>query len=237
MNNSPVGIFDSGIGGISVLNECRSVLPRENFIYLADSENAPYGNRSADEILALARACVNTLLSRGVKAIVAACNTATSVAAATLRQTLDVPLIGLEPAIKPAYEHCKDKETLLLCTAATSKQEKFINLVKEYGDMNLSILPQKHLAAYIEKNIGDGNAMRKITEEIFRDKTHVSGIILGCTHYVFLKPFIAEFFGKCGNGGVMIFDGNAGAARRLKAVLTKSDALAERTERGAVEFI
>ncbi len=237
MDNSPVGIFDSGIGGISVLNECRSLLPHENFIYLADGKNAPYGNKSAEEILSLSLDCANALCSRGAKAVVAACNTATSVAAATLRQILPVPLIGLEPAIKPAYERRKERETVLLCTVATSKQEKFKNLLAKYGDMNLTVLPQKDLAEYIENNIGNAEKMRKVTEEIFGDRTQIGGVILGCTHYVFLKPYIAEFFLRHGNGNVEIFDGNAGAARRLEYVLEQNNALAERECGGTVEFI
>ena len=237
MNNAPIGIFDSGIGGISVLTECRKTMPNENFIYLADFANAPYGNKSAEEILALSAACVNKLLSRGVKAIVAACNTATSVAANKLRTTLNVPLIGLEPALKPACEQCLSKEIILLCTVATSKQDKFQNLLKTCGNARLIVLPQKDLAENIEKNFSDHGEMRRAVKEIFAGKTNAGGVVLGCTHYVFLKPFIAEFFAENGNSNVKIFDGNGGAARRLMSVLAEKNALSDRSERGSVEFI
>ena len=237
MNDNPVGIFDSGIGGISVLSECRKILPHENFIYLADFSHAPYGNKSAEEILSLALNCTEALIKNGAKAVVAACNTATSVAAETLRQTLGVPLIGLEPAIKPLYGQCKEKESVLLCTVATSRQKKFGNLLKEYGDMDLTVMPQENLAEYIEQNIGDGEALKNITEEIFRGKEHIGGIVLGCTHYVFLKPYIKKFFRDSGNGDVKIFDGTFGAAKHLKYVLEQNDLSSGRSSGGTVEFI
>lgn len=236
MNDSPIGIFDSGIGGLTVLDECRRILPRENYLYLADFAHAPYGNKTTDEIFGLAQACVETLLSHGVKAVVAACNTATNAAADRLRRLFDVPIIGLEPALKPAYEAHTDGTAVLLCTAATAEQEKFKQLLSRYGNMNLIVSTQKNLAAQIENCIADADAMRRITEEIFGGFKNVSEVILGCTHYVFLKPYIEEYFFSRGES-VKIFDGNLGAAKRLKAVLKQRGALTQRKRRGSVEFI
>lgn len=212
--HAPIGIFDSGIGGLSVLNACKAILPNENYIYIADSQYAPYGDKCDNYIKERVFTLSECLIAKGVKAIVVACNTATNVGIKMLRERYQIPFVGLEPAIKPARG--VEGKKILLCTPATARQEKFLQLVEKYGTRDLVISPQPNLACIIEKNYPN---LELAKEEIFctLNQCHdAKAIILGCTHYVFVKDILSEYF----NNQILIFDGNEGAARRLKQLLS-----------------
>ena len=216
MKSCPIGVFDSGIGGISVLRNMRADLPREDFIYFGDDKNAPYGTRPEPEILRLAEADADFLLEKHVKAIVIACNTATSAAAAALRERLSIPVIGMEPALKPASLFRKDGLVAVLATSATLRQEKFRRLMERYGEYAVPV-PCPGLMDYVERGITEGaelDAFLQRTLAPFREY-RFDAAVLGCTHYVFLKDAIQKAM-----PGVRLFDGNEGTSRQLARVLS-----------------
>ena len=135
--DAPVGIFDSGVGGISVLREAVRALPHERYIYYGDTAYAPYGTKSADEVLTRVLAISDFLLARRIKALVIACNTATGVAAQALRERLQIPVIGMEPALKPASEMRLGGSILVMATPVTLSQPKFLRLMGQYGEGRL----------------------------------------------------------------------------------------------------
>lgn len=230
---APIGVFDSGVGGISVLREAIALLPRERFLFYGDTAHAPYGTKSRGEVLALARQVVETLLARGVKAIVIACNTATSAAAATLRTEYELPIIGMEPALKPASQLHTDGLVLSLATPGTIAGEKYAKLISRYGGGVVS-LPCPGLMEFVEKGDLNSPALRDYLSALFapyRDQK-VEAIVLGCTHYVFLRRTIASFFPDA-----PLIDGNAGTVRQLERRLASLGLLAPQTASGGVEMM
>ena len=217
---SPVGVFDSGVGGISTLREMIRELPDERFIYYGDIANAPYGTKSTAEVIACVRSVVNKLLEQESKALVIACNTATGAAAATLRRELTIPVIGMEPALKPASEMRKDGSVLVLATPLTLKQEKFTNLMKRYGEGAVKV-PCPGLMELVEAD--DETGALQYLQELFSrfDIDRVDAVVLGCTHYVFLKDMIRALLPE----HIAITDGNAGTARQLRRVLDREGLL------------
>ena len=216
----PVGVFDSGVGGISALREMRRVLPSETFIYYGDIRNAPYGTKSTDEVIGCARAVVRELLDQKIKALVIACNTATGAAAATLRRELSIPVIGMEPALKPASELRKDGKILVLATPLTLHQEKFDRLMEKYGE-GAERVPCNGLMELVETE--DTEGARSYLKELFTryPPEKVDAVVLGCTHYVFLKDMFREMLPE----RIAITDGNAGTARQLRRVLKREGLL------------
>ena len=181
--NKPVGVFDSGVGGISVLRELVRVMPNEDFIYFGDSVNAPYGTKSVSEIRELTIRNVEKLLEMGAKSIVVACNTATSAAVAVLRKMYpELPLVGIEPAIKPAVLHKPDSRVVVMATPMTIKQEKFQRLMNMYKDKaEIVPLPCPGLMEFVEKGNFDGEDLYKYLTELFwsvNDKP-IDSIVLG----------------------------------------------------------
>ncbi len=229
---SRIGIFDSGIGGITVLDAIRKILPCEDYVYLADSKNAPYGVKSADEIRRIVKANLDNLLARNVKAIVAGCNTATAVMTDEMRNALNVTFVGLEPALKPAVEATCGK-IIVLTTLATANSQKFATLLHRYKSADITVLPQASLASDVEKNVEELTALKPKIEEIFKPYPNVDAVVLGCTHYVFLYDLIKEILGE----KVKIFHGNDGVAKRLRSQLQKRNKLKDSNKIGDVEFI
>lgn len=221
MDARPIGVFDSGIGGISVLRNLRAALPGEDFIYYGDDANAPYGTKPEEEILRLAENDVKFLTDFGVKAIVIACNTATSAAAKTLRERMTLPIIGMEPALKPASAMRKNGVVAVLATPATLRQQKFQALMEKYGEHAISV-PCAGLMEFVERGEIEGEKLDGFLEETFKPyrDTEIDAAVLGCTHYVFLKDAIA-----CALPGVPLVDGNEGTARQLKRVLEEKGLL------------
>ena len=231
---SPIGMFDSGVGGISVLREAVRLLPNERFIFYGDTRNAPYGTKSRETVLALSRQVVQKLLERGVKAIVIACNTATSAAAADLRSEYpELPIIAMEPALKPASLLHRDGVVLSLATPGTIAGEKYAHLYALYGEGVVS-LPCPGLMEFVERGELGGPALNTYFETLFAPYrgNKVEGIVLGCTHYSFLKRTIAAFF-----PGVPLLDGNEGTVRQLRRRLEAKGLLAPAEAEGGVELL
>ena len=218
----PIGVFDSGVGGIGTLAEMMRVLPRERFLFYGDTANAPYGTKSREDVMACVSRIMDHLLHQDVKAVVIACNTATAVAAAELRARYTLPIIGIEPALKPASEVRRDGSILVLATPMTLKLEKFRALYERYGEGAIP-LPCPGLMELVERE-ADDEARRYLTE-LFRpyDLTKVDAVVLGCTHYVFLRPILKEILPDT----VSVLDGNEGTARQLRRVLTANDLLSD----------
>jgi glutamate racemase len=233
MSEAPIGIFDSGIGGVTTLDACRRLLFNEDFIYIADERFAPYGDKPEEFIVGRVFACARRLADMGAKAVVIACNTATNAGAGRLRTAFPLPVVGLEPAVKPAYEAYTGGRAVLPCTPATAASAKFRTLLSRFGGYNLTVLPLARLAGLIEKNIENPDVLEPYIREIFSPYPDLSQIILGCTHYVFLRGMLERIFG----GRVKIFDGNDGAAKRLKLLLQARNLLSPRPSVGRVEFL
>lgn len=216
----PVGVFDSGVGGISTLREMIRELPKERFIYFGDTANAPYGTKRTAEVIACVRGVVDHLLEKNIKALVIACNTATGAAAATLRKELSIPVVGMEPALKPASQMRKNGAVLVLATPLTLRQEKFENLMKQYGEGAVKV-PCPGLMELVEAD--DCAGALKYLQELFTrwPPEKVDAVVLGCTHYVFLKDMIRDLLPE----RIAITDGNAGTARQLRRVLEREGLL------------
>ena len=214
VDNRPVGFFDSGLGGISVLGEALRVLPEENFVYFGDTKHIPYGDKPPEMVFQYTHDAIERLVNLGCKAIVIACNTATSVAAGQLRQELKLPIIGMEPALKPAHELRKDGQILVLATPMTLKLPKFLRLMELYGE-GACPLPCPGLMDLVERE--DFTQARRYLEELLSpfDLADVDAVVLGCTHYSFLRPVLAELLPE----EVPVLDGNQGTARQLARVL------------------
>lgn len=214
-----VGVFDSGLGGLSVLEEMLKVLPTENFVYFGDSKNAPYGTKSKKEILRLTSDNISMLKEKGAKAIVLACNTATGVAAAHLRKTYkDMPIIGVEPAIKPAVLENRGKRVLVMATPVTVQGKQFLELSDKYkDDAELVSLPCEGLMEFVERGELKGEKLQGYLKSKLQDEISkgISAIVLGCTHYPFIKKEIVSFVGE----DIKIYDGSLGTAKQLKRVL------------------
>ena len=220
--NSPIGVFDSGVGGIGTLAALRRELPGETFLFYGDTANAPYGTKSREEVMACVSRIMDHLLAQDVKAVVIACTTATAVAAAELRARYDLPIIGIEPALKPASEIRREGSILVLATPMTLKLEKFRALYERYGEGAIPV-PCPGLMELVEREAND-EARRYLLELLSPyDLTKVDAVVLGCTHYVFLRPLLKEILPST----VSVLDGNEGTARQLRRVLTQRDQLSD----------
>ncbi len=221
----PIGVFDSGVGGISALRAMIRLLPKEHFIYYGDTANAPYGTKKTEEVIACVRNVTERLTARKIKALVIACNTATGAAAYSLRRELTIPVIGMEPALKPASEIRKDGDILVLATPLTLPQEKFNLLMEKYGEGAVRV-PCTGLMELVEKE--DWLGAERYLKEVFAlyDLRKVDAVVLGCTHYVFLKDMIRGLLPE----HIAITEGSDGTARQLKRVLARNHLLNERGE-------
>lgn len=233
----PIGVFDSGVGGISVLRELEALMPNENYIYYGDSKHAPYGTKTLEEVQRLTLADAAFLAERHVKALVVACNTATSAAVGLLREKYaDMPVIGIEPALKPAMSVKAHPRVLVLATPMTLREEKFRQLMKRYeAKGEIFTLPAPGLVELVEQGELAGNKLEGYLRELFGgyldDKPDC--VVLGCTHYPFVRKTVQQVFGK----NVMIFDGGAGTARETKRRLAEAGLLNPGTKRGIVTLL
>ena len=235
-NRKPVGVFDSGLGGISVLKELTKVMPNEDFIYLGDSFNAPYGTKSIKQVIQLSEKNVEFLIGYGAKAIVIACNTATSVAAEYLRDKYkNIPIIGIEPAVKPAVSYKKNSNIVVMATPVTLSEEKFLNLAESFkGEANIIPLPCPGLAELVEEGKTEGEEISSYLKNLFENlpDKKIDSIVLGCTHYPFVKDEIKKAFSY----NVKIFDGGEGTARETKRRLLEAGLLNAKEDKGKVIF-
>lgn len=238
LNNSdsrPIGVFDSGLGGISVVRDIGRLLPNENIIYIGDNLNNPYGTKSKDEILKITLDVVDRLISMNVKAVLIACNTATSAAVRILREKYDIPIIGMEPAIKPAVMENKGGTIGVLATVSTLKEKKFQNNMEKFKDIsNIYKIPTQELVELVENNIFSGDQINRVLDKHFYEYRDIrfDAIVLGCTHFIFLKDSISDYF-----KGIKIYDGNYGTVNRLKDVLISYNILNSGEQMGRLEII
>ena len=234
LRDRPVGIFDSGVGGVSVLRELRAQLPLENVVYYGDTAHAPYGTKPPEVVMARVRQVMAELLNRNVKAVVIACNTATSVAAATLRAEMTLPIIGMEPALKPAHQLRHGGQVLVMATPLTLRLPKFAALMARYGE-GASPLPCPGLMELVEAGHLDDAEITAYLTQLFAPYAHtaVDAVVLGCTHYVFLKPLLRRMLPP----ETAILDGNAGTIRQLQRVLTDHGSLRQQGDPGHVELL
>ena len=220
----PIGFFDSGVGGTSIWKEVIQLLPNEHTIYLADSKNAPYGQKSKDEIIGFSIKNTEFLLNQNAKIIVVACNTATTNAISILRERYDVPFIGIEPAIKPAGLVTKTKKVGILATKGTLNSELF---EKTSGKLNpeIEILEQvgEGLVDLIEEGQLNSDRTRKLLRSYLEPmlKQNIDALVLGCTHYPYLIPQIRRIVGN----EIRIIDSGEAVARQTKNILGKHNRL------------
>jgi len=224
LSNLPIGVFDSGVGGISVLADLVHQLPDEEYVYFGDSGNAPYGVRSKDEVKRLSFNVVDQLLNFKIKALVVACNTATSVAIEELRSSLDIPVIGMEPALKPAIELNKSGKIMVMATPVTLREKKFNDLIEKFKHTtNVSKIPCPGLVEIIEKDGKYAFEIESYIKKVFSPYKidEIGVIVLGCTHYVFIKDIIANILGE----DISIVDGNLGTAKHVRHLLEDNGTL------------
>ena len=224
MSTQAIGIFDSGIGGTSIFQEIHHLLPNENTIYLADSKNAPYGNKSKAEILQLSVKNTELLLEKKCKIIVVACNTATTNAIKYLREHYDVPFIGIEPAIKPAALNTKTKAVGILATKGTLSSELFHNTSDLYAS-GIKIIEQigEGIVPLVESGQINSQVMKDLLQTYMAPmiEENIDYLVLGCTHYPYLIPSLIKILPK----HVKIIDSGQAVAKQTKAILNKFDLL------------
>lgn len=227
---NPIGLFDSGVGGTSIWTEVNKLLPHENTIYLADSKNAPYGQKTKEEIIHLS--CKNTefLLNLNSKIIVVACNTATTNAIKVLREKYDIPFIGIEPAIKPAAIHTKTHKIGILATKGTLNSELFHETVSRFTDIEVMEQIGYGLVDLIENGEINSNKtkqlLKKYLEPMITNK--IDYLVLGCSHYPYLIPQIQKILPK----NITIIDSGEAVAKQTKLVLEKNNLLNSKINQG-----
>ena len=218
-----VGVFDSGVGGMSVLKHLVAQLPHEKFHYFGDSAFAPYGTKSKEQIAQRSAAITKKFIDEGAKALVIACNTATAAAADELRATYPhLPIVGVEPALKPAVTTYPHGTVVVLATKATLSLQKYHNLESRlHPSAKVISIPGEGLVELIESGQADSEQMhRRLTELLGDYAGQVDAVVLGCTHYPFIKKQISSVLGN-----VEFFDGGAGAAHQLKRLLEQQNLL------------
>lgn len=234
MKEKPIGIFDSGVGGLKILAQLRKILPSENYVYVFDRSHAPYGTKSARFVAKRAKSVTEFLLNRGAKIIVVACNTATGVAIDFLRQKYGDIFVGVEPPVKSASMDSREGKTLVLLTPVTARQQKFITLFGQYNDGSFIVSPQPNLASEIERNFVSLHELRGYVRAILQPycAQNVTKVVLGCTHYYYIADIIKEVLGE----NVAIYTAQEGVANRVKEILTKRDLLSSENK-GFVKYI
>ncbi|MGL2966678.1 glutamate racemase [Flavobacterium sp. XGLA_31] len=233
-NTNPIGLFDSGIGGTSIWKEIHGLLPNEDTIYLADSKNAPYGQKSKEEIIHLS--CKNTefLLNQNAKIIVVACNTATTNAIKELRAKYDVPFIGIEPAIKPAALNSKSHTIGILATQGTLNSELFHQTAEKFHDTKIIEQIGHGLVPLIENGDINSSEMNELLQMYLQPMiaAHIDYLVLGCSHYPYLIPQIKKILPK----EIKIIDSGEAVARQTKNVLQEKVGLHPGNQPGKTEF-
>lgn len=233
---APIGVFDSGVGGLSVLKHIRELMPHENLIYVADSKHAPYGNQTPEFIQSRSYHLADFLLRQGAKALVVACNTATAAAVAGLRERYpDLLIIGMEPAVKPAVAATKTGVVGVLATTGTLKSAQFAALLEHYGQ-GVQVVTQAciGLVECVEKGELNSPSTRALLKQYVQPLLDAKAdtIVLGCTHYPFLRPLIEDLVGK----DVVLIDTGAAVANHLKNRLDENQLLCVSYKAGTVSF-
>ena len=233
----PIGFFDSGLGGISVLKKSMQIMPEEDYIYFGDSANIPYGEKSKDEIINLTLKSLEILIEKEVKALVIACNTATAYAIKHVRDLYEkkMPIIGIEPALKLAV-NINTRNIIMLATNATLKEENLrIKLAQYNGEHKIIPIGAPKLVEFIETGIFSGKDVENYLISILKDYLHLDdlSVVLGCTHFLFLKDSIKKVFHK----DIIFVDGNEGTSKRLRDQLIKYSIKKELNGIGKIYFL
>jgi len=224
MNTQAIGVFDSGVGGISILKEITALLPYENTIYLADSLNAPYGQKSKEKILEFSIKNTELLIKKGCKIVVVACNTATTNAISYLRQNYDIPFVGIEPAIKPAALQTTTNAIGILATKGTLSSDLF-HATSQKFTKGIQVIEQigEGIVPLIEAGKIDSKEMTILLKKYLNPMldANIDYLVLGCSHYPFLIPNIKKIIGS----DIIIIDSGEAVARQTKSILEKNDLL------------
>jgi glutamate racemase len=223
---APVGVFDSGVGGLSVAREIRRALPSEHILYVADTAYVPYGDRGEDEVRARTLAIGEWMQAQGAKVMVVACNTASGAALEALRERLTIPVIGLEPALKPAVRETRNGRVGVMATSGTLRSARFQRLVDNYaGGVQVVRDPCPGLADLVEDGVLSGPELAERMEAYVAPlrESGVDTVVLGCTHYVFVRDAIRDALGP----EVRLLDSGEAIARRTRQILTDANALAD----------
>lgn len=231
----PIAVFDSGVGGISVLQHIHALLPYEQLIYFADSKYAPYGSKTSGEIQARCVEITDFLMVKGAKALVVACNTATAAAIEMLRARYAIPIIGMEPAVKPAAQASKNGIIGVLATTGTLQSAQFAGLLESYG-RNVKVVTQAcvGLVECVERGELNARHTKTLVQQYCQPLLDEGAdtIVLGCTHYPFLKEVIREAVGE----KVILIDTGAAVAKQLKRQLEALDLVSASTQLNRVKF-
>jgi glutamate racemase len=235
MTNSPIGIFDSGVGGLSVWQEINRLLPDESIVYYADNANCPYGKKTQDEVIQLSERITHFLIDKGCKIIVIACNTATSMTIDYLRKTFDVPFIGIVPAVKSAATNSKTGVIAILATAGTLGSKKFNDTKQEFsGNTEILLVEGGDLVDIVENGL---QGTKQAEETLYKyinplKEKNIDHLVLGCTHFPFLIDDIRKITGE-----TVILDNPASAiAKRTKFILEKEGLTATVGNKQLIEF-
>lgn len=233
-SKNPIGLFDSGIGGTSIWKEIHALLPGEDTIYLADSKNAPYGQKTKEEIVALSFKNTEFLLDQNCKMIVVACNTATTNAIKELREKYDIPFIGIEPAIKPAAIHTTTNAIGILATKGTLSSELFSKTVAGFSNINVVEQVGYNLVALIESGKLESDEIKGLLKEYLQPMidANIDYLVLGCSHYPYLVPQIKQILPP----HVKIIDSGAAVARQTKKMLEANNMLNSESHNGTPLF-
>jgi glutamate racemase len=233
--SGPIGIFDSGVGGLSVAREIRQLLPTEQLLYLSDSAFCPYGGRPLDEIRDRSLRVGRFLLERGAKALVVACNSASGAALETLRENATVPVIGMEPAVKPAAQTTRNGRVGVMATSATLQADRFDRLMENHA-RHVHVVSQAcpGLVELVERGQTAGDEVRRVLDPLVGPlrAAEVDTVVLGCTHYPFLRDAIAGILGP----DVVLIDSGAAVARQTRRVLEAAGTLRQEGEGGIRVF-
>lgn len=222
--NLPIGVFDSGVGGISVLRQLQKLLPREQFLYYGDAANAPYGTRSTQQVQALTMAAAAYLVNKGIKALVVACNTATAASITTLRETYpELIVVGIEPALKLAADHFPSGTVGVLATPVTLREEKFSRLAQQFPRMQVESIPLPGLVERIEAGCDQATLEAFLRPALASYHGKLDAAVLGCTHYPFAQAAIGVLLGP----NTALLDGSEGTARETRRRLEHAGLLSD----------
>ncbi|MBQ1953122.1 MAG: glutamate racemase [Alistipes sp.] len=238
MNNNPIGVYDSGFGGLSVWRELHRALPRESLIYMGDGKNCPYGTKSEEQIRELAEKAVGDLVERGCKMVVVACNTATAAAIEYLRERFShIPIVGLEPAVKPACAMTRSKVVGVMATERSLAGRKFLSTLERYGQgvEVLKVVGEGFVEAVeadAEQEPRTEELVRRAVEPMIERGADV--IVLGCTHYPFLGDVIRRVVG---DREVAVIDSGEAVEKRVESLLDKFDLRCAEDNSPKLEFL
>ena len=221
-----IGMFDSGIGGLTVLHTAIRMLPQEAYFYYADTDHVPYGTKSVEEIRRFSAEAVDFLQKQGCDAVVIACNTATSAAASYLREKYTIPVIGIEPAVKPAVEHGGNKRILVIATPLTTREKKLHDLIERVDEAHqVDLLALPRLVEFAERGEFDSPAVCDYLKEMLKDVDpgQYGTLVFGCTHFNHFANALAQILGD----GIAMIDGSEGTIRYLKRRMEESQKASE----------